>query len=367
MTLKSLPPVYFNILSVGQTATQWFVSALSRHPEVVVGHAAELLHTAINRNVPRRNSGLGPDRHEANRTAHLLSNYTIDQLYAVLEARYSGKAYGLIHLFQTTSYLASVAKNRPARGLRLFNMVRHPVNRHNSIFHHWLKTAAAGNEYFLSVIDEVFGNPHTQASFAKEQQAYGLHATDLPTRCWYACLGYVEYFARDLRDFPGTRRDVIEMERLVTDADYFRMVMRRCVGPSLVIDADFVEQALKAAPLNSHSGGRLTSPDQILASWTPWQRDSFLRHADSFAIGEVYRDIYPDVASLCSRGLSLWSQSSPEAKKAGGGKSVLAGLAAICRAMLLAIAAITDCVSVERNSRNASWATRLSRNNPPSL
>lgn len=206
----------FNILSVGQTATHWITSALRTLPGVVVGHAGELfLHILAPESMRANEDNLtiGPDKKEHNAVLRIISGFSLDQLYSLLAQHYPGKAYGIVHLFQTQSWTGRYWNSPPRNKARLFNMVRHPVPRQESLYRHWLKTARTGNPLFNQAIEEIFNNDHTQAKFMADLKRHCLDAARLEVRTWYACLGYVRYFADDLELFPraGT---IIKMEEI---------------------------------------------------------------------------------------------------------------------------------------------------------
>jgi hypothetical protein len=150
---------------------------------------------------------------------------------------------------------------------------------------------------FNKAINEIFNNCHTQATFMADAKRYRLDGARLEVRTWYACLGYVRYFADDLELFPRVG-SIIEMERIVSDAMYFRRIAQECVGEALMISEEDALKALETEPLARHSGNGIKNPEAVFQRWEPWQRESFQRAAQERDIASVYGTFYPDVISV---------------------------------------------------------------------
>lgn len=298
----SSTPSLFNILSVGQTATHWMTSVLQSIPGVVVGHAGVLFQRVLApgsmSDSASRAHNIGPDRKVQNAVSQIVKTHSLDQLYSLLATHYPGKAYGIIHLFQTQNWTAHYWANPPRNDIRLFNMTRHPVPRQESIYRHWLKTAQMGNTLFLDSINTIFSGESAQDSFESDRERYKLDKASLEVRTWYACLSYVRYFAEDLAMFPR-RGTVIEMERIVSDPVYFRDIAQQCVGDAIAVSEECAANAVGRHPVASHSGNATKkSPLAVFEGWEPWQRESFQREGQEHHIGSVYAPFYPDVGTV---------------------------------------------------------------------
>ncbi|ADE85992.1 hypothetical protein [Rhodobacter capsulatus] len=297
------PPAWFIVTSHGWSASHWLAHNLTRHPQIACLHSS---------------AALPADQPEPYDIAELMARQDYARLFALiaqfragygtrattppadlyrpLEARTDARLIGSVHSFRLRD-LPALAPDLtpPDRGLRIVNLIRHPVNLVNSgagqfeltfrldlnelqwITRRIVETGLDSFERIAARHRICPGDPEVLAFFGACVTLRGL-AADFAARDRLRELG--------LSGYAGS----VRQEDVTRDPAVFRDLLTR-LGPGAVdCPQAYLDQVFADPRRNVHNARpRPTDPAALFADWAPWQQEAFAFCLDAFGLRAPYQ------------------------------------------------------------------------------
>lgn len=259
-------PRYFAVTSPGLSATRWLARVLASHPDVFVAHGKHQLDDVARGNFARdRDHAHQASLEHGNDLADFYESHSLEAVLSRYRAVKPGaKAWGCVHTYTLDSLLRATGSAKALAELRVWNLLRHPVNYIAS--HESLVRAAECHPALYSLyVERVF--PQALSAFP---ELYLASCPDL--KAFFTFVVSVFGAANQLPDlayYPGFRH--VRMEALTTSADLLQQVCEDLTGLPYAPDA--LESFVRLGAINSHRRSGPSNPEAIARSWSPWQWD----------------------------------------------------------------------------------------------
>jgi hypothetical protein len=255
----------FLVTTPGLSATRWLSFVLASRPDVFVAHGKHSLESVVaGRFENERASGDASSLALGNVMSDFYRCRTLDEVFETYRRIKPGaRACGNVH-----SYTLDEVANRfgPAarlEGLRIVNVVRHPVTyiaSHASM----VRTAA---EY--SDLNEHYGRMFEEA-LALRPELLLVECDDLREFEVFAVSCYSA--SRILADLRCDWAPSARMEELTTDVDRLIWFCEHLTG--LTYDRERLTAFIDEGPINRHRQGHAAArPNEVYDHWHDWQRD----------------------------------------------------------------------------------------------
>ena len=259
------------VTSRGLTATTWFANALNLHPDIFCAHGRDrpsrgfespkLLADRI-----YRQDRLQYEQWQRNAS---VAEYISDLANAAAGSRMIANIHGYI-LIELFNKLDSTIKGK----VNIANMVRHPIS--------FIQSYVALLEHRELDYPEKFATEHAQRARDNKQLFLQLKIdpTDITLYGFVeACQALIKS-ANEQQTYPV---ETIQMEKLVSDPNYFRKIFQYLTESKLAISEEYLTQVFSTQKLNSHfsdcatpnSRNNETKEKSIWDNWSNLQRHVF--------------------------------------------------------------------------------------------
>jgi hypothetical protein len=255
------------VTTPGASATRWLSFALACHSDVYVTHGKFALDSVSQHGLDEEHRQ--GDRGSLTRGNELREFYaarTLDEIFAAYrEAAPGAKAHGNVHTLTIGELLQREKNGESLEGIRIVNLVRHPIGFIES--HTALVLSAEAQpdlrEHYRRVFREAVG-------FCPEAL---LVETDQPVEAMAFVISC--YAARQTAlDLECERWPNARMEDLTTDVAALSRFCRDVTG--LEYPAEELERLVQGGPINSHRAKpRRKDPAAAWHEWPTWRRDLF--------------------------------------------------------------------------------------------
>jgi hypothetical protein len=257
---------YFAVTTAGLTATRWLSHVLASHPDVYVAHGKFALDSVIAGDFHKEKETANRESlSRGNETRVFYETRPLEEVLTLYRGiKPNARAYGCVHSY-TMHTLAQAAHSADTlAGLRILNVVRHPVAfiaSHEAL----VRAAEAHPRLYQFYLDEVWPNVLRQFP-----ELYLMKCPDYRAFIAFA-LGChaVNNLVYDLC-YPGIRH--LQMETLTSDQRALSDFCRELTG--LDYSTETLQEFIRLGAINQHRPGPARrDPHDIYAGWLPWQRD----------------------------------------------------------------------------------------------
>ena len=268
---------YALIASTGRTASQWLTDAFNVHPQVFFSHGPDLK--------PRKVLNASDDRRRetSRRVIEEINTFDfsdIDRYFDLIEARGEYVVYGNIHGLSPEGILESPETYR--RRYYTCGVVRHPVHRVQSFTSKWLPPSKR-----LSDLGRLILDPNDSSIGERSYQivkAYGISHFDDEAFIFVKAVKTV--LASD-KHYALSEMPVFQMERLVTDIDYFLGLFHDATAGLVEPTKQFVDALTGLKPIDRLNDESITAKTKF-QSWERWKQKYFLDEIDKAGMLAIY-------------------------------------------------------------------------------
>ena len=255
------------VTTPGASATRWLSFALACHPDVYVTHGKFALDSVSRHELDEEHRQ--GDRGSLTRGNELREYYaarTLDEIFAAYrEAAPAARVHGNVHTFTIGELLQRETNGESLEGIRIVNLVRHPIGFIES--HTALVLSAEAQPDLREHYRRVFRHA---VEFCPEAL---LLETDQPVEAMAFVVSC--YAARQTAlDLACDRWPNARMEDLTTDVAALSLFCRDVTGLEYPLEA--LERLVQGGPINSHRAKpRRKDPAAAWLEWPAWRRDVF--------------------------------------------------------------------------------------------
>ena len=282
---SALPVAYAIIGSSGRTATQWITDAFNLHNRVFFSHGGDL--------EPRKKTASEDRTRIFLRMLREIDSFDftdIDGYFDLLEAAKPGCiAYGNVHgLGAERVYQAA---NQYRRRYYACAIVRHPIIRVNSFvrrFEHEIRITDLRRKLYL----QDYKRDHNERLGELSRQ-YGV---DCSSDNAVLFLQAVNSTFAD-QHYLNLGMPVFNMERLVSDVDYFLKLFSDATALLVEPDRQYVSKLRRLAPVD-RLGRDLISARFLFSDWAEWKRKYFFDEMEKTQLLDVYESLGYSLAQL---------------------------------------------------------------------
>lgn len=278
---------FFLITSHGNTASLWLAAALNQYPEVFCTHAYDYPFPADGIE-PRELSGAEHVK-RIGATKKRFFQLSLAEFLHEMQSVAKKPIIGNVHAYTFGRLLPKldVLPYRFRQRLIIFNMVRHPITRVNSMFKMFFIPDGVHPDHFLEK-DFVSRCQHLRDYL--DQHYPGMEYNPL-VKAFFIALLALEDITRDvvLANHHGVKN--ISFERVTGDGEYFTELLNRIVNPYKALELDRARAVFRDTPkINKHNENQNHSAEAQYRAWEPWQRDLYHYVTRRMYMQEVYAE-----------------------------------------------------------------------------
>lgn len=277
---------YFLIATQGNTGSLWLASALNQYPDVYCTHGYDYPFPADG--AEPREIETDEQTRRNQQTTNRLYDASLAELLHEMQSVTSKPIIGNVHAY-TVSRLTRLLPSLPEKHrlrLRLFNMVRHPVTRVNSMYKMFVSESG---DKLVDFIETAF---ETRCEHLRRYLQVN-HQVELTNQ--------VKSFVGSLLALEDITRDVIlanqygieniSFERVTTEPGYFAMLMNKIVNSYKPFNAKKAEAIFASTPkINRHNSEQNRDAKDQYEAWLPWQRDLYQYVVTRMAMDKIYAE-----------------------------------------------------------------------------
>jgi len=281
----------FIVASHGQTATKWFAKALDLHPQINCSHG--YYYPPLAANDPRSEMPVAEQRRVTEeRFFKRPEGLSLEEYFNELDELGRGQQAdlpvfnGSVHCF-TAAMMFNQLRTDRADGLVWMNMVRHPIDRINSVVAHWTN---------ILVDDERFRKHLFECDLLRCRHLIELiseyHDVDFGTvqnALFIVALLQLQDIHNDLKACLDHHVPIIVQERLVSDRSYFRDIAVHLTRDEIEISKDYLDRIFAMPKINTHQLGS--------REWVEWEKYGF-----GLVMTEDVRLLYCDLGYAITSG-----------------------------------------------------------------
>jgi hypothetical protein len=281
-----LPRAYAILVTTGRAATHWLTAAFNLHDEVFYSHGPDT--------DPKKGTSS-----ESENLQNFLRNWAEmgkvdpddpDAYFDMLETRKGHIAYGNIHGLMPP--MTKPGENPFRRHYFVGAIFRHPVSRVQSLVNRWLFESRASDLRRAMNSPEKFkeNQPEIYDTLVTD---YGVEVVDEAAVLFVAAV-------RDTVPWDQhciqSGMPLFQMERLVTDIDYFLALFHEATAGLVKPDDQFVQKVRDLRAIDQRGHGE-TAID-IFASWQPWMRKYFRDAVAKANLADAYHSVGYDLRMI---------------------------------------------------------------------
>lgn len=278
---------YFIVTSHGNTGTMWLSIRMNNHPKIFCTHSYQwpIMEPLEKLRIEKAGFDLLGN---ANKHFWKLS---LDQFFDQHEDSTKKKIIGNVHGFTFGRFwqmLPSLSAKRK-RNLKLLNMVRHPITRINSCYHHWTE---GGDNKFQFIKDDIKNNCNHILEFINKRN-YKVELT-YEKRAFIVALLQSEHVAQDISLTHKEGIGNIIFEELTKDEDYYSRIFNGLTKLNPVNDKSVDNDK---SIQHTHSPHKLSAKEQF-DKWEPWKQESFRFVANRSNMKKIYKKYDYDMSFI---------------------------------------------------------------------
>lgn len=273
---------YFLVTSHGNTGTMWLAINLNNHQEIFCTHSYQypIVPPIEKLNKEKRGENLLAN---VNKYFWQLSiDEFFDQHEDVASSRIIGNVHGFV--FNRLWTMLPDLSNERKRKLRILNMIRHPVTRINSCYHHWLE---GDDEKFPFLDIDIKNNcNHLHALLADKK--YKVDMT-YENKAFIVAVLQSEHVARDVHDCHKEGIGNIVFEDMIKDVDYFKCIFNGLTKMNLTEKDNHLFNIKNEKIKHKHNPLSELSAAQQYDAWEDWKKCLFNFVCGTSEMKKAYR------------------------------------------------------------------------------
>lgn len=277
---------YFLITTHGNTASLWLASALNQYPGVFCTHGYDYPFPA---------TGIEPREITAEEQAkrgrvirERFYDLSLAEFFHETQSVTSKPILGNVHAY-TISRLIKLLPHfseKHRQRLKIFNMVRHPVTRINSMYKMFV------DEEGLAFADFVERDFETRCEHLRGYLAK-YHSIEITNKvkAFVVSILALEAISSDVMLANQYGIENISFERVTTDSAYFTELLRKIVNLYCEFKPEIAEAIFAATPkINRHNNDQNLNAQQQYAAWLPWQQDLYRYMVQRMGMNDIYTE-----------------------------------------------------------------------------
>jgi hypothetical protein len=270
MSVKSLDPTCFLVLSDGCSGAAWLAAVLDKHPLVFCTSGF-----ALGLSVPHPTDK--PLVSHGVRTSKLTRKMQQQHIHDIFDMLRAQKAnipvVGDVHGFTVEQYLRNIEEYGLHRPIRLSHLVRHPV----TFFERFVFQRQWNYERFESDRPDIDRQSKDIFDNTRLSKFYEWNDS-VRMKCFIYCIPLFKSFIRNV--YLGRKLFNIQFEKMISDKNYFRLMLEEAIGIR-DIDQSYIDESLSMDSVMNT--GRIVkrndnlhmSPVEQFARWSNMEQTLF--------------------------------------------------------------------------------------------